>query len=179
MLDKGNQYPLPCFFYSVGVAPITARSSLTARDIAQHLRRGDEPLSAAVDRFRNWTKMGLIKPVGELHPGTGRKKRYSPAALLEAVLLQSVLDLTSRPAAELAGVVRGILVVMEHGGKFSFDSGDTRYTCELVDGRRVRISTARNPHSHVVINLKPLFASYRLNVEDFPQLAHLVKNLNS
>jgi hypothetical protein len=159
------------------VAATTPRPSLTARDIAQHLRRGDEPLSAAVDRFRNWTKMGLINPVGEVHPGTGRKKRYSPASLLEAVLLQALLHLTSRPAAELAGVVRGILVVMEHGGKFSFDAGDSRYTCELVDGRRVRISTA--PYSHVVFTLKPLFESYRLNVEDFPQLAHLLKNLKS
>jgi hypothetical protein len=162
------------------VAANTPRSGLTARDIAQHLRRGEEPLSVAVDRFRNWTKMGIINPVGEAHPGTGRKKRYSHVALLEAALIQSLLEFSDRSAAELAGVVKGILVVMEHGGEFSIKVGESihesTYTIKL-EGFRLRLDTS--PHAGMVFNLKSLFESYRLNIEDLPQLAHLLKNLKS
>jgi hypothetical protein len=150
--------------------------TLTAQDIGQHIQQPRESLTAAVDRFRNWTKMGLIKPTGERHPGTGHKKRYAKAVLLEAVLMQSLLDY--RPAGELAGIVKGILIVIEHGGEFSFNEGSSRYTVELK-GASLKISTSQNPHSWMVLNLKPMFANYRLNVEDFPAVARLFKKPKS
>ena len=153
-------------------------ATLTAQDIGEHIQQPRESLTAAVDRFRNWTKMGLIKPTGERHPGTGHKKRYAKAVLLEAVLMQSLLNLTERPAVDLAGIVKGILVVLEHGGAFSFDQDSSRYTVELK-GLSLTIRTSQNPHSWMGLNLKPLFASYRLNVEDFPAIARLFKKTKS
>ena len=37
-------------------------ATLTAGDIAQMIQRPGEELRTAVDRVRNWTKEGLLKP---------------------------------------------------------------------------------------------------------------------
>jgi hypothetical protein len=92
--------------------------------------------------------------------------------------MQNLLDLTNRPAVELAGIVKGILVVLERGGEFSFNEGGYRYTCELK-GHSLVIRTSQNPHSWMGLNLKPIFARYRLNVEDFPKIAWLFKKPKS
>ena len=81
-------------------------TTLTAQDVARHIQRPGEPRIAAVDRFRNWAKMGLIKPTGERNPGTGRKKRYSKSAVLEAILLQTLTDALGSSAASSIGLVR-------------------------------------------------------------------------
>src|SRR5262245_55847289 len=120
--------------------------------------------------------MGIINPVGKLHPGTGRKKRYARTALLEALLLQTLLDMTGRPAADLASLVKGILVIMEHGGEFSTNVGDFRYTCKFnSQDLRLRISIGQYGHGYV-INFKPFFEHRGLNVEDFPEMTRLLKN---
>lgn len=68
--------------------------TVTAKDIAEKIKRPGEPMQVAVDRLRNWTREGLIKPTGEKHPGTGRAKRYPRRAIVEAVLLQILIDCT-------------------------------------------------------------------------------------
>jgi hypothetical protein len=103
---------------------ISALASLSARDIAKHIQRPKEPLTAAVDRLRNWTKMGIIKPSGERHPGTGRKKRYSTAALLEAVLLQALTDTLGSPAASLGSLIEQISKMVRHGAYPGFQHPD-------------------------------------------------------
>jgi hypothetical protein len=92
-------------------------AGMTARDIAKHIQRPGESLTAAVDRLRTWTKMGIIKPSGERHPGTGRKKRYSKPALLEAVLLQTLTDSFGSSAVSLRSLVEQVLKV-RHGPLF-------------------------------------------------------------
>jgi hypothetical protein len=79
----------------------TSTPTLTAGDIAHYIRRSDEPLGAAIARFRNWEKTGIIKSLGDRHPGTGRKKRYSGAALIESVLLQKIITSIGSPAVSL------------------------------------------------------------------------------
>jgi hypothetical protein len=80
-------------------------ATLTAQDIARHIKRPEEPLSAAVARLRNWTATGIIKAEGEKNPGTGHKRRYQVEALLEAVILQALIDAFGSPAASLASVI--------------------------------------------------------------------------
>jgi hypothetical protein len=87
-------------------------ATLTAQDIARRIRRPNEELTAAVDRLRNWTKEGLIKPVGDLHPGTGRKKRYAAGAVTKAVVLQILSDATGGTAGYLSVVVDAIAPVL-------------------------------------------------------------------
>jgi len=97
-LDKGTKSLLDSTHRKMGVAVAT----LTASDIAKHIQRPGEPLRTAVDRLRNWTDMGIIKPTGERHPGTGRKKRYSHEAGLKAVFLQVLTDALGSSAVSIA-----------------------------------------------------------------------------
>lgn len=80
-------------------------ATLTARDIAKHIQRPGESLTAAVDRLRNWTKMGIIEPSGEQNPGTGHKKQYSIDALPRAVILQALIDAMGSPALTLSPIL--------------------------------------------------------------------------
>jgi len=89
-------------------------ASLTAQDIAKHIQRPGEPLAAAVDRLRNWTKMGIIKPVGARHPGTGRKKQYSSVALAEALLLQALTDALGSSAVSLRPLIDKVTQLGEY-----------------------------------------------------------------
>ena len=62
-------------------------TSITVGDIARRIREPGEELSAVIDRLRNWTKEGLIKPVGDRSPGTGRKRLYPERAIIDAAIL--------------------------------------------------------------------------------------------
>jgi len=66
--------------------------TLTAQEIGQAIQKPSESLDAAIYRFINWSKMGLIKPHGEQHPGRGRHKRFTATNLLEALLMQTIID---------------------------------------------------------------------------------------
>jgi hypothetical protein len=68
--------------------------TVTAKDIAEKIQRPGEELQVAVDRLRNWTREGLIKPVGAKHPGKGRAKQYPRKVIFEAALLQLLIDCT-------------------------------------------------------------------------------------
>jgi hypothetical protein len=62
--------------------------TLSVKDIAQRVRRPGEELQVTIDRLRNWTDQNLIHQVGSKNPGTGRARRYTRDALLEAALLE-------------------------------------------------------------------------------------------
>jgi hypothetical protein len=61
-----------------------------------------------VDRVRNWTKEGLLKPVGDIHPGTGRKKQYSEKAAIRALILQTISDATGGRSVFLAEMIKEV-----------------------------------------------------------------------
>lgn len=77
-------------------------TTLTAGEIAKYIRQPNEPLGAAIARFRNWEKTGLIKASGKRHPGTGRKKQYSTDAHVSAVFLQTLTSALGAPAVAVA-----------------------------------------------------------------------------
>lgn len=61
---------------------------LTVGEIAERIRgeTGDD-LTTVIERLRNWTKEGLLKPIGKKKPGIGRKRRYSERAFVDAAIL--------------------------------------------------------------------------------------------
>lgn len=73
--------------------------TLTAAEIAERIRRPNEDMRAAGDRIRNWTREGLLVPVGEKNPGTGKVRRYAADAVVDAALLQTIVDCTGVVAA--------------------------------------------------------------------------------
>ena len=95
------------------MATLTAKT--TAGSVAGYIRQPGEPLSAATDRLRNWTKVGIIQSEGEKHPGTGRAKQYSSAAILEAVLLQAFSNALGSPAVLLSPHVKQISKMVQQG----------------------------------------------------------------
>ena len=83
--------------------------TLTARDIAEKIKMPGEDLRVAADRLKNWTREGLLKTVGEKNPGQGRSRQYPRSALLDALLLQTLIDCTGMgaiSAGELLGEMK-------------------------------------------------------------------------
>jgi hypothetical protein len=67
---------------------------LTVGEIAKRIQEPDEDLTAVVDRLRNWTDEGLLKPLDYI-PGTGRgrKRFYSERTLIDALVLNALTEL--------------------------------------------------------------------------------------
>ncbi|MDN4988828.1 hypothetical protein QY049_37415 [Bradyrhizobium sp. WYCCWR 13022] len=74
----------------------------TVSDIAAIIKRPEEDIQDAVTRVRNWTKERLLKPEGQLNPGTGRARLYSAASVESAVLLQMLTDAAGMKAVAIA-----------------------------------------------------------------------------
>ncbi|MGY3409147.1 hypothetical protein ACVWZV_005260 [Bradyrhizobium sp. GM5.1] len=68
------------------------RGVFTVSDIAERIKRPDEEIGQAITRVRNWTKEGLIHPVGQANPGTGRAREYSQEALIDAFLIDAFVQ---------------------------------------------------------------------------------------
>jgi hypothetical protein len=49
-------------------------------------------MGTVVDRIRGWADFGLLKVSGEKHPGTGRKRLYEPAAIIDSLVLTALTD---------------------------------------------------------------------------------------
>jgi hypothetical protein len=81
-------------------------TNFTARDVAEKIRRPGETLTTAVDRLRDWVKEGLIRPAGEPHPGTGRKRQYSRAEMIDAILLETLVEAAGLKAVAAAPLLK-------------------------------------------------------------------------
>jgi hypothetical protein len=64
----------------------------TVSEIAQRIKRPDEEIGQTITRVRNWTKEGLLKPVGDANPGTGKAREYSKESLVDALLLDTFIQ---------------------------------------------------------------------------------------
>src|SRR5690242_8780479 len=89
-------------------------ATLTVRDIAERVQRPGEDLGAVVDRLRNWTKEGLLEPIGERNPGTGRKRLYPEQTIIDAALLTVLTEAVGMPAVR----TRSFPQVFEHAREF-------------------------------------------------------------
>ena len=81
---------------------------LTARDAAR-LIAGPEGEGVAFERVRHFTRERLIVPAGELNPGHGRKRHYSPATVEKARTLSRLTDfgMTIQRLRRAADVIDG------------------------------------------------------------------------
>jgi DNA-binding transcriptional MerR regulator len=61
-------------------------TTLTVSEIAEILEQPGRRVSL-VERIRHWTREGLIRPIGQKNPGTGRHRQYDEFALLDVALL--------------------------------------------------------------------------------------------
>jgi hypothetical protein len=145
------------------------RATFTAREIAERIKQPDELISSALNRLKNWTNEGLITPIGDWHPGTGKKRLYREHALLDAVLLQTLTECTGVTAVQAAPLLaksqKHIVSTMEDGTL----PNSVLLISRSIGGREPKISSGKSssiakliadagPHdTHTVINLKMLF----------------------
>jgi hypothetical protein len=66
--------------------------TFTVAELAKRIFRNGENLELVGDRIRNWVSYGLLEPLGEKNPGTGRSIAFPETALFEACLLLELLD---------------------------------------------------------------------------------------
>jgi hypothetical protein len=141
--------------------------TFTIREIAERIRKPDEDLGVVIDRLKNWVKEGLLQPVGEKNPGTGRHRHFPESALIDAAILHvltaqiGMQAVMARPLSKLFRYSRG-----------EFKKPNTARFVTVsrsADNRAAEIGLSHaegladllvgSPHeSHVVINLQKLFA---------------------
>jgi DNA-binding transcriptional MerR regulator len=67
--------------------------TLTVSEIAAMLEDAPERRSTLVERIRHWTREGLLQPIGEKNPGTGRHREYETDALIDVAVLNLLANL--------------------------------------------------------------------------------------
>jgi DNA-binding transcriptional MerR regulator len=67
--------------------------ALTVREIADRIvRTPGVDKAALIERLRHWTREGLLTPIGDKHPGTGRQRQYNDSAVFDAAILNALAD---------------------------------------------------------------------------------------
>jgi DNA-binding transcriptional MerR regulator len=129
---------------------------LTVRDIAERIRRSDEEIDRVVDRLRNWTKEGLLRPQGEQNPGTGRARTYSEEAVTDALILTALTDwgIPAVRAAQYGSVEQTALTF----GRMAVAEAQKKKskTVRLVIARAVGKSRVNAQQVYVQLGDKPL-----------------------
>jgi hypothetical protein len=98
--------------------------TISVKDIAMKILRPGETMESAINRVKNWTREGLIRPVGDRHPGTGRARQYHRRVLFEAALLQVLVDCTgigaisAGPLLDAAKKKLSMLSIIKSDGDF-------------------------------------------------------------
>ncbi len=157
--------------------------ALTVSELAERVApAGDK---AAIERItrqlRHWTLNQVLEPVGGLHTGPGRHRRYSAESVYMAALIVELSDM-GFPIGLLSAVVKGVKFsftgprrkdphlwrrAIEGKGQvllhFSpqFRDGehlDTRMKLRLVDPKGGFDFSKHEHDSHVIVNLTQLFA---------------------
>ncbi|UWU73052.1 hypothetical protein N2603_23395 [Bradyrhizobium huanghuaihaiense] len=67
-------------------------TTYSVSEIAERIGKPGEDQRVVGDRIRNWTREGLLKPIGEKNPGTGRSRLYPEVALFEAIVLSALTE---------------------------------------------------------------------------------------
>jgi hypothetical protein len=76
----------------IGANSVAKSQHLTVRQIAELIRRQNEEMGTVVDRIRGWADFGLLKVSGQKHPGTGKKRLYEPAAIIDSMVMTALTD---------------------------------------------------------------------------------------
>jgi DNA-binding transcriptional MerR regulator len=129
--------------------------TLTVSDIAQRIVKPGMDKARLVERLRHWTREGLLSPIGERRPGTGRHRRYSESAVFDAAVLSALADRGIQ-----VGVLHTVLKLARHHLESNATHGyleiayiDRKPVALLHDLPRVHPSTEFS----FVLNLNQLF----------------------
>lgn len=85
---------------------------LTVSEIAERIAKPGASKAAIVERLRHWTREGLLVPLGDKNPGTGRSRVYDEGTLLDAAVLDILADMGLR-----VGFLRAVLALVWQGTK--------------------------------------------------------------
>jgi DNA-binding transcriptional MerR regulator len=94
---------------------------LTVSEIALRLAT-PERQTGLRERIRHWTREGLLKPIGEKNPGTGRHRRYDESVLVNVAVLDALAGLGMQ-VRSLHAVLRQVSELVE---EWSTKSKETR-----------------------------------------------------
>jgi hypothetical protein len=144
--------------------------TVSVSDIANRIWRPDDNMTEAqlVERIRAWTKEGLLVPVGEKNPGTGRHRRYPHSAVPEAMLLKVLSDaigrmqgIKARAFGELLQAAKEVFANNSTGGKLlivglAAEGGATEINLVQSSGLLEVMASSRY-EAHFVIDLGKLF----------------------
>ncbi len=86
--------------------------ALTVSEIAERIAKPDANKAAIIERLRHWTREGLLIPLGEKNPGTGRARTYADESLIDAAVLNILADMGLR-----VGFLRNVLALVWQGTK--------------------------------------------------------------
>jgi hypothetical protein len=140
--------------------------TLTISEIAERIRSPDEELGAVIDRLKNWVKEGLLQPIGEKNPGTGRHRRFPETALIDAAILHVLTDqigmqaVKARALSKLFSLSRGEFKKPDEPRFVTIGRSPDNRAAEIGFSHAQHLARllAGSPHeSHVVINLQKLF----------------------
>jgi hypothetical protein len=84
--------------------------TFTAKQVAEKILRPGEELASAINRLKNWAYEGLLYQGKNAlddgtkldRPGTGRARKYSIETLVDAFLLDTLIQCTGATATSLA-----------------------------------------------------------------------------
>jgi DNA-binding transcriptional MerR regulator len=66
--------------------------ALTVAALAELIRRDDADPSGVIERLRHWTTEGLLVPIGDRNPGSGKPRTYADSAVFDAAILNTLAD---------------------------------------------------------------------------------------
>ena len=142
--------------------------TVTVSEIAERIRRPHEDLRATGDRIRNWTREGLLTPIGEKNPGTGKVRRYPESALMQAALIQVIVDCTGVAPLAAGDLLKDANRIFERASEGGLEDhlliisksvGDSRWTMSHVRSEKFPAFLARaRQDTHTIVVLSRLVA---------------------
>ena len=64
----------------------------TVAAMAELIRNDDVDPAAAIERLRTWTTEGLLTPLGDRNPGSGKHRTYDESSAYDAAILNNLAD---------------------------------------------------------------------------------------
>lgn len=141
--------------------------TVTVKSIALGIRRPHEELQDVINRVRNWAKEGLLKPVGDKSPGTGKSLQYPESAIGIARALSMLADVIGLPASSSKSMgnfmanVKAVLAQRRPDYRFlvvGFEDGKGRdFGLCKTDQELLRDLASFSASAYVIIDLKNYF----------------------
>jgi hypothetical protein len=140
-------------------------TTYSVSEIAEKIGRPGEDMRVVGDRIRNWTREGLLTPIGEKNPGTGRSRQYPETALLDALVLTTLTESVGLQVVKVHGfadVFKHVRLFLKSQSKSSTllviarDARSDSYVSLQRPDTLAKLITNSPADAHIVINLYQL-----------------------